>query len=245
VKSPKVDPIVEAERGALAATVAVETLAAELAKAEREASRVAALFLRDAGQVEANMKATMLADRARALHLEGQGKLDAARATLGAAQRVKLAEQHEVDKVELAKFQESLQPLHLQLVSLDSALDDVVIGYAKHLLAAQAMHDAASARAKELGVRLDVDRPTLDDVQHLAQHAARLAREAAGRDCLSDWLSPEAGAGDWRMNGATTSEIRERLEHERRNRQTEQEARLVAQGAQLAAAHLQSENEGA
>jgi hypothetical protein len=245
VKSPKVDPVTEPEKGVLACTVAVETLAAELAQAERAASKAAAIFLRDASQVEANMKATMLADRARALHLEAQGKLDAARATLGAAQRVRLAEQHEVDKVELAKFQESLQPLHVQLVTLDAHLDDLVLEYARAVLEAQKTHDAASDRAKELGVRLDVDRPTLDDVQHLAQREARRAREAAGRDCLSDWLSPEVGAGDWKQNGATPSEIRERLEHERSNRQTEQEARLVAQGAQLAAAHLQSENEGA
>jgi hypothetical protein len=230
--APKVDPIVEAERDVLAATVALETLAGELAKAEREASRVAALFLRDATQLDANVRATMLADRARALHLEGQAKLDAARASLGAAQRARLAERHELDKVELARFQESLQPLHLQLVSLDSALDDVVIGYAKHLLAAQAMHDAASARAKELGVRLDVDRPTLDDVQHLAQHAARLAREAAGRDCLSDWLSPEAGAGDWRMNGASPAEVRKALDpKEKANRDEQTHAYLASKAA--------------
>jgi hypothetical protein len=252
VKAAKVvDPMVEAERGVSAATLALEALAGELARAEEHANQVAARFLRDASELEANMKAAMLRDRAGALHLEAIAALDQAKAHKACLDRERLLAQHERDLAELPKWKDALAPLHVQLATLDAALDDLVLGYAKHVLEAQAVHDAALVRAKELGLRLDLlpPRPTLEDGQLEASRSARLAREKANRDCLSDWLAPEIGAGDWKVGEELTAAQRaQHLQLQTKGAADAERHALLVQGARLAAAHITSEtvatNEG-
>jgi hypothetical protein len=238
--APKpVDALVEAERAVQGAQVAEAVLRDELAKAEAEANKVAARFLRDPGAVAENMKVTMLRDRAKALHIEGLAAVENARAHRASVVRERLSAQHERDKVDLPKWKDALAPLHAKLAALDAALDDLVLQYARHVLDAQAAHDAALERARELGLRLDVVRPELEDAQHEATRSARRAREAAGRDCLSDWLAPELGAGDWKVSDSLTANERtQQLRHQAMTVAEDERAALVAHGVHLAAAHM-------
>jgi hypothetical protein len=241
VKAAKaVDPMVEAERGVIAATLAVETLAGELARAEEHANQVAARFLRDAGELEANMKATMLRDRAGALHLEAVAALEQAKAHKAALDRERLLAQHERDLAELPRWKEKLD--HGPLIAVDAQLDEVVLRqYCEPVLASQRAWDEANDRAKELGLRLDLlpPRATLEDAQLEASRSARLAREKANRDCLSDWLAPELGAGDWKIGEELTAAQRSQmLDQAARSVAEDQRHAVLVQGANLAAAHF-------
>jgi hypothetical protein len=123
----------------------------------------------------------------------------------------------------------------VQLVTLDAHLDDIVLEYAARVLAAQAAHEAAATRAKDLGLRFDLPTPSLEDAQFAASKAARMAREQAGRDCLSDWLAPEAGAGDWRLDGLSPAEVA--LTLAARDRATAESARHEVAATVAAAVH--------
>jgi hypothetical protein len=246
VKAAKVvvDPMVEAERGVLAASLAVETLAGELAKAEEAASKAAERFLRDASTIDDNVRAAMLRDRAGALHLEAIAALERAKAHKAALDRERLLAQHERDLAELPKWKDALAPLHVQLATLDAALDDLVLEYAKHVLEAQAAHDTALARAKELGLRLDLlpPRPTLEDAQLEASRSTRLAREKGNRDCLSDWLAPELGAGMWQLGDELTAAQRaQHLQVQALGTADAARTALLIAGANIAAAQLASQ----
>jgi hypothetical protein len=137
--------------------------------------------------------------------------LDLALAELRKEQRATALAEHEQRLATLATWGDALAPIFAKLADVDATLFQLALDAAGVVATAQAAHDLAADRAKALGLTVALARPSLDEVQLLAQRHVDASREADGRDAVSDWVAPPAR--DWRSRTMSAAEISEGQAH--------------------------------